>query len=172
MISNIILDVDGTIWDSAPQVTTAWNEVLAAHRDLTDLVLTVDDTYSQMGKTMTDIARSLFPLVSETDRTRLMDECMSHENEYLAAHPGVIYPGLKDTLRAMISSRTNPCRFYIVSNCQEGYIEAMLADKELAEMITDYDCFGRTKLGHHPHPDGTQSSASEHLPVPRRYTDG
>ena len=146
MISNIILDVDGTIWDSAPQVTNAWNEVLAAHRDLTDLVLTVDDTYSQMGKTMTDIAHSLFPSVSEADRARLMDECMSHENEYLSAHPGVIYPGLEDTLRAMILSRTNPCRFYIVSNCQEGYIEAMLANKAMAELITDYDCFGRTKL--------------------------
>ncbi|MBO4462145.1 MAG: HAD family hydrolase, partial [Lachnospiraceae bacterium] len=33
---------------------------------------------------------------------------------------------------------------YIVSNCQEGYIEALLATQGLAEYFKDFENFGRT----------------------------
>ena len=45
MIRNVIFDVDGTLWDSARQVTAAWQEVLDRHPETKDVKITVDDMY-------------------------------------------------------------------------------------------------------------------------------
>jgi phosphoglycolate phosphatase len=36
---------------------------------------------------------------------------------------------------------------FVVSNCQDGYIELTLAKTGLADFVKDYECFGRTGLG-------------------------
>ena len=43
MIRNVIFDVDGTLWDSARQVTAAWQEVLDRHPETKDVKITVDE---------------------------------------------------------------------------------------------------------------------------------
>lgn len=143
MIRNILLDVDGTLWDSAPQVTVSWNEVLEQHRDLTDRVVTVGDMYHLMGKTMTEIGEALFPELPADTRNALMRENMEHENEYLQKVSGRFYDGLEETLLSMTEEGF---RFYIVSNCQDEYIQALLQYGRYHECITDFDCYGRTGL--------------------------
>lgn len=142
---NLLFDADGTIWDSARPVVDSWNIILEEkYSDIVPYRLTLDDMYHSMGKTMTDIADSLFPHLEKNKRLQVLTDCMAYENDYLASHPGRFYLGLTDTLKSL---KEQGCHNFIVSNCQDGYLEAMLAsNKELASVIEDTECFGRTGL--------------------------
>ena len=47
----LLFDLDGTLWDSAPAVAEAWNEVFQ-REDPSLPLLTVDDIHGVMGMTM------------------------------------------------------------------------------------------------------------------------
>lgn len=138
-MDSIIFDVDGTLWDSTQSVADSWNIAIKEH---TDLNLTLDATSLSrvFGKTMTEIANAVFPDLNEEERMSLLETCFKAENLYLETHPGILYDGVKDTIRNL--SRRYP--LFIVSNCQCGYIEVMLKTTGLAPYIKDYLCFGET----------------------------
>ena len=142
MKKGILFDLDGTLWDSAEGVAEAWNGALA------DLKrperLTKQFVYSVMGKTMDVIAREIFPDEEDAEAQRLMDFCLDAENEYLRAHGGAPYEGLTETLAAL---REKGYFLAIVSNCQEGYIEAFLEYHGLAAYFDDTENFGHTRRG-------------------------
>ncbi len=65
--------------------------------------------------------------MSEKDRMELLGKMMAYENELVAVGPCVIYNGVPETIKAL--SKKYP--LYIVSNCQDGYIEAFLKNSGL-----------------------------------------
>lgn len=138
-----IFDVDGTLWDSARAVTDSWNEILERQCGRGDL--TVQDMHGFMGHTMDEIAARIMPDMPEEKRTDIMEDCMSHEIDYLGQHSGCFYPGVLETLRALYAAGKE---LYIVSNCQQGYIERLLAAGHLSSgengMIRDFLCYGDT----------------------------
>ena len=121
MNKGILFDVDGTLWDSAAQVAESWNEVLARYPHL-GVRITAQDMYDNMGKTMMDIGKTLFPGLAQEECRKVMEECMTYENHYLLTHPGVLYPEAGEIM-ARLSRQYG---LYIVSNCQSGYIEVLL----------------------------------------------
>ena len=82
--------------------------------------MTEEELYSCMGLPMYDIAAKLFPSLAENIRNQLMDELCEFENGYLEKRGGVLYDGLEETLAQLQENY----KLYIVSNCQDGYIEA------------------------------------------------
>jgi phosphoglycolate phosphatase len=140
---NVIFDVDGTLWDSAEEVSNAWSSVLLKHPELGSLRITAEDMYRYMGHTMEEIALMMLPDAGEKQRKEVMEECMEVENTWLTTHSGRFYPALAGTLDRLL---TMGCRLYIVSNCQDGYIQAMLTCGDLTSKISDFECFGRTNL--------------------------
>ena len=140
MKKGIIFDVDGTLWDSAKPVAESWTLMLERSYPELARIITPDDMYRNMGKTMDAIGADLFPGLAPDKRDEVMDACMRYENEYLADHPGVTYPNMKETLAAL----SREYGLYIVSNCQEGYIEALMAACGIASYISDTECFGAT----------------------------
>lgn len=144
-MKNLIFDADGTIWDSAQPVADSWSEVLEEkYSDRITTRFTKEDMYAVMGRTMTEIADVFFPGLSDEEKDAVMQDCMSHENAYLKDHPGMFYAGLVETLKKL---KEEGYHCFIVSNCQDGYLEAMLAgNKDLAECMEDIECFGRTFL--------------------------
>ena len=140
MKKGIIFDVDGTLWDSAKPVAESWTLMLERRYPELARITTPDDMYRNMGKTMDAIGADLFPGLAPDKRDEVMDACMRYENEYLADHPGVTYPNMKETLAAL----SREYGLYIVSNCQEGYIEALMAACGIASYISDTECFGAT----------------------------
>ena len=140
MIRGLFFDVDGTLWDSAKPVAESWTLMLERRYPELARIITPDDMYRNMGKTMDAIGADLFPGLAPDKRDEVMDACMRYENEYLADHPGVTYPNMKETLAAL----SREYGLYIVSNCQEGYIEALMAACGIASYISDTECIGAT----------------------------
>ena len=141
MNKGILFDVDGTLWDSAAQVAESWNEVLARYPHL-GVRITAQDMYDNMGKTMMDIGKTLFPGLAQEECRKVMEECMTYENHYLLTHPGVLYPEAGEIM-ARLSRQYG---LYIVSNCQSGYIEVLLKSCSLREYVRDIECYGNTGL--------------------------
>lgn len=142
-IRNIIFDVDGTLWDSAESVAESWNQVLTRYPETRDIRVTREDEYRFMGHTMYEIAARMLPGVAEPRRSEIMDRCMEEEIGYLLDHPGSFYPELAETLGVL---EEDGYSLFIVSNCQDGYIEAMMTSGAFTSEIRDFECFGRTGL--------------------------
>jgi phosphoglycolate phosphatase len=139
----IILDVDGTIWDSTSLVALAWNRALA-DSGRPDRHVDSDLLKSLFGKTMKDIMEVILPDEDEDTRDRVSALCFRYENEMLSGDDyDIAYPGVAETIKEM--SRHIP--FFIVSNCQEGYIEELIRRYSLKDYIKDFEDYGRTGFG-------------------------
>ncbi len=138
---SIIFDLDGTLWNATENIMNAWNEVLEHRKEVKRDKLTLPELRSCMGLVMYDIAAKLFPDMDEPARNLLMDELCAYENEYLSVHGGILFPDVKETLRTL----KERYRLYIVSNCQDGYIQAFIKAHDMSEFFNDFECWGRTK---------------------------
>ena len=136
----IIFDLDGTLWDSAQAVVDSWNEKITYFPDI-DYYITMEQMYGYMGKTMEEIGLSFFNTVSKERALELLKICMDYENLYIEEHGGILFEGLEETLAALKEEYF----LAIVSNCQEGYIEAFLKHHKLEKYFDDTENYGRTK---------------------------
>lgn len=136
----IIFDLDGTLWDSAQAVVDSWNEKITYFPDI-DYYITMEQMYGYMGKTMEEIGLSFFNTVSRERALELLKICMDYENLYIEEHGGILFEGLEETLAALKEEYF----LAIVSNCQEGYIEAFLKHHKLEKYFDDTENYGRTK---------------------------
>lgn len=141
MYDGIIFDLDGTLWDSTVPIAESWNIILKRHPEIKRDAITLSDLNLCMGLPMYDIAAKLFPNERESVRNALMDELCCFENEYLCEVGGRIYPELEETLYAL--SKKYP--LFIVSNCQDGYIESFLSAHLMGDFFKDTECWGRTR---------------------------
>jgi phosphoglycolate phosphatase len=138
---SIIFDLDGTLWNATENIMNAWNEILEKHPEVNREKLKMSEMRACMGLVMYDIAEKLMPDLEKKSRNLLMDEMCAHENEYLAQHGGILFPDLEKTLGKL----QKKYKLYIVSNCQDGYIEAFLSAHRLSKYFSDTECWGRTR---------------------------
>lgn len=138
----LILDVDGTLWDSTEIAAEVWEKAIR-ECGFKDFRVNAAELKGYFGKTMDVIAALMLPEASENDRRLIMDKCCLYENEALLNDTRAIdYPHVRETIRAL--SKRLPVT--IVSNCQAGYIEAFLEKTDLAEYVCDIECFGNNGL--------------------------
>ena len=140
-IDGIIFDLDGTLWDSCRVVAESWTQTMQQGCG-SDRVFTVDDIKGVMGLTAADIAAKLFPNHGD-DAMKLCLRCMDEELEYISEHSGDVYPGVED----MLSRLSQRWPLFIVSNCQDGYIQCFFGATGLGKYIKDIECEGATGLG-------------------------
>lgn len=141
MFDSVIFDMDGTLWDSTTEVAFAFLEVIKKkHPEVTDEV-TAERLQGLFGLPLDVVAVKLFQSVSEEHAINVMTECCEYECEYLAQHGAYLYEGLEVAL-AKLSKRY---KLFIVSNCQEGYIQCFFrANPQLEKYFTDYEYPGRS----------------------------
>ena len=138
----LIFDMDGTIWDNTPVFAPSWER---ACKDMGyDVKFSIETLKGLFGKTMTEIADASIPDEDPKRRYATLELCEKYEMEDLAASTkDTTYPGLEDTLKTL-SQKT---KLYIVSNCQQGYIETFLKRSGLGYLFTDHICYGDNGLG-------------------------
>lgn len=137
----IIFDLDGTLWDSTAEVAKTWTSVIAKY-NLNRKEVTVEDLKPCMGKLLDEIASILLPELDTKKQMQVIKECCEYENEYLGEYGATLYDKLEDTLKELSKNH----KLFIVSNCQDGYIECFFKAHKLDKYFIDYECPGRTGL--------------------------
>lgn len=138
----IVFDVDGTLWDSRIPVAHAWNHSIEVYTGKPSQ-FTPEYLGQFFGKTMDVIVKVLLPDCAPEEQLRLGERIFSEENDWLATEPGIVYPGVEATLEQL--AQRYP--LYIVSNCQNGYIEVMLETTGFGRFFSGHLCYGDTQEG-------------------------
>lgn len=134
----LIFDLDGTLWDSSETVAQAWTAALSKLK-LTK-TLTRDDLTREMGKPMDVIMADFFPELPEERRLAIMPALCEEETRLLAVKGGTLYPDAAETLEKL----RGRYRLFIVSNCQQGYIESFLTAHSFGSVFEGHLCWGDT----------------------------
>jgi phosphoglycolate phosphatase len=138
----ILLDIDGTIWDTTKIAAAAWAAVIKKNNY--NIKITAEILKKEFGKTMDVIADDLFSSVKSSKRKLLLEQCCEEEHSALRVNTEKIeYTGVCETIKKVVLTHD----FFIVSNCQKGYIELVMDKTGIAPYISDYECFGNTKKG-------------------------
>ncbi|MGU3377030.1 HAD family hydrolase [Chryseobacterium sp. M5A1_1a] len=137
---NLIFDLDGTLWDSRATIIKIWNEVLGKHQ-LINYEMKPEDMNQYMGLLANDILKDMIPGISDLKIQEVLSEVIAKENKVLHKQGGILYDGVEDTLKSLASSRN----LFIVSNCQDGYIESFLEYYQFNDLFVDFESHGRTK---------------------------
>ncbi|MGP9040416.1 HAD family hydrolase [Cytobacillus kochii] len=141
MVDSLIFDLDGTLWDSRKTVADSWNIVIRKDAEVKK-ELTVADLKATMGLRMHEIMERLFPYLSKEKRESLLEELSKEELGHIRDYGGTLYPKVEETL----SELAKTYQLFIVSNCQEGYIEAFYEAHGLEKYFQDFENPGRTGL--------------------------
>ncbi|MCQ2593122.1 MAG: HAD family hydrolase [Treponema sp.] len=138
---SIILDVDGTIWNTTSIVAGAWN--LAIEKNFPQVKpVSAEILQGQFGKTMKVIADNLFSVLTEAQKEVLMECCCQEEQKALGENTkDITYPLVIETIIELAKK----VPVFIVSNCQKGYIEVVIEKNNIADYITDFECYGNNK---------------------------
>lgn len=140
-IDSMIFDLDGTLWDSTKEIASSWSTILNKYENNKKEV-TVDELKGYMGLELKVIGERMFPNMDKEKRDNLLRECGEFENQYLMKHGATLYDNLEDTLKRL----SKKYKLFIVSNCQNGYIETFMKFYNFDKYFVDFECPGRTKL--------------------------
>lgn len=142
-MKHLIFDIDGTLWNTTAVVATAWNKAVSESgpEELKDLHITDKILQKEFGKPMDVIADDLFGDIDSRVKADLLSKCCVYEHEAIENNKeDLTYDKVRETLREL--SERN--KLYIVSNCQDGYIELVMAKNGIEDIIEDIECFGHT----------------------------
>lgn len=131
-IDSIIFDLDGTLWNSTKTVADAWNEVfeqLGIQKQLS-----ADEVLRVMGLQWPQIAETYFSEYNEEILGQIKSRIDKNELVHIKEHGATPMPGMLSTIHSL----KEKYRLFIVSNCQEGYVEAFL---DLFDLWDDFDGF-------------------------------
>ncbi len=135
----ILFDLDGTLWDSSRAFLPAWNEVLAAHSDVRGPV-TLEEIGSYMGLTPDVMAGRMFPMLEADEALKLLYLCYDAEERVLREKGAILYEGVE----ALLSTLHEDYFVAIVSNSQDGYVQAFLDYYGFWKYVDDIEMAGRT----------------------------
>lgn len=141
MIDSIIFDLDGTLWDGTDGAAVIWREVASKYPMVTDSI-TADKLKALYGLPLEEIAIKLLPSASKDVALKIMEESVIKQCPYLEEHGGILFPRLEETLTEL----KKKYKLYIVSNCEEGYIQCFLKAHNLSHYFIDFEYPGRTRL--------------------------
>ena len=141
MTDSLIFDLDGTLWDSTKEVAESFKKVLNEKYPQVTNEVNATILQSLFGKPLYEIAEELFKSVDKEMSHKVIDDCCLYETEYLAKHGATLYEGLEEVLKEL----SKQYKLYIVSNCQEGYIQCFFeAYPHLEQYFLDYEYPGRS----------------------------
>lgn len=141
MFDSILFDLDGTLWDGTDGAAVVWKEAAAKYPEITDEI-TADKLKALYGLPLEEIAVKLLPSASKETAIAVMRESVVKQCPYLEKVGGILYPDLEETLKEL----KKKYKLFIVSNCEDGYIQCFLKAHHLEEYFDDFECPGISGL--------------------------
>jgi len=135
----LIFDLDGTLWDASETSAEAWTQALT---ELNMHANGIDAAAIRRvsGLPFRGCVESLFPTITGTALNQLEDRLNHWERLLIPKRGGVLYPGVGEGLKTL----TRSYRLFLVSNCQDWYLEAFLERFQVRHLFTDSESHGRT----------------------------
>lgn len=135
----LIFDVDGTLWNACSASAKGWNIGLAKLG--IDRHITAADVEGVAGQPYEACIDILFPGFQERYPT-LLDTLSACEIDVIKSEGGRFYEGVIDGIQTLAHSY----KIFLVSNCQEWYMELFLRFSGLEPVLTGLDCHGLSQL--------------------------
>ncbi|OHD14229.1 MAG: hypothetical protein A2Y34_16385 [Spirochaetes bacterium GWC1_27_15] len=135
---SLIFDLDGTLWDATPTVAMGWTNGL---KDCGENIEVKADILKQVvGKPFKECLEYIFPNIT-IKYPKVMELIDYHTKNGLELTGGILY----DFLIEGIKKLSNHYKLYIVSNCEDWYLDIFFRLSGLKEHFLDYDCYGLSK---------------------------
>ena len=138
--TGVIFDLDGTLWDSSYQVGIAWGEMFEKYS--VGIPVTKERMAVMMGRTIPEIGEAILPHIELEKRSEILKACCDEEVRRLNLCGGQLFDGVEELIPVLKNRYT----LYIVSNCEDGYIQSFLNYHKMWPFISDIECIGRTGL--------------------------
>lgn len=132
---SIGFDLDGTLWNSLTAITEAW-DITAVEFGMT--LPSQSEMKGVMGLNRADLMNKLFPDMNNKKQNDFFERSTELCDEIIRKKGGILYDALEETLAQLCEKM----KLYIVSNCQNGYIESFLDFHKLGKYFCDYECSG------------------------------
>ena len=142
---SIGFDLDGTLWNSVEAITISWQR---AAEIFNARIPTETDIEGILGLNKFDLMNKLYPEMDSETQMKFFDKATEICDEVIAMQGGRLFEGLEETLKTL----QKDFKLYIVSNCQDGYIERFLDYHKLGRYFCDTE-----------HPDERCLSKGENL---------
>lgn len=137
----IIFDLDGTLWDSTAACANAWNSALKKIDISREEPLTPEDIGGVMGMPIAKIFEKFFPEMPQERRELAAKECFREQLEIIRQKGAILYPGVQKGLFQL----SEKYQLFIVSNCQQPYLDTFFHHSGLKNLFKDTECHGNTK---------------------------
>lgn len=137
----IIFDLDGTMWDTTAAAAEIWSKIVSEYDDVTTKI-TAEKLKGLYGLPLHEIGYKLFPELSHARSEEIVDRCVVEQCPYLERNGAILIGEVEKTLKEL----SKYIKLFIVSNCEDGYIQAFLHSHDFEKYITDFSCPGMTGL--------------------------
>lgn len=135
----LIFDIDGTLWNASPASAKGWTRGLAKLG--IDRTITTKQIEQVAGHPYEQCVDILMPGLRE-QYPRLLDTLNECETEVVMAEGGRFYDGVIAGMPQLSSSY----KIFLVSNCQEWYLNLFLHFSGFRPVLNGVDCHGLSGL--------------------------
>lgn len=135
----IIFDLDGTLWDASEACAIGWNKALATC-EIKNTYISAEDIRRVCGMPFKECVSTLLNNTHNADLDNLSDAIDQEENRQVALLGGDLYDGVKTGIAEL--AKDYP--LYLVSNCQDWYLETFLNTHNVQRYFAAHDCHGRS----------------------------
>ncbi|MDO4313992.1 MAG: HAD family hydrolase [Eubacteriales bacterium] len=139
-MKGIIFDIDGTLWDSSEVIAEAYNSAISEHLEHIDTRISGADVKRNLGKPTDAFIKGLYPTLTAEEQKFITPHFCTAILIALEKHSVPLFEGVKETFHTL----SKQYELFIVSNCQCGYIEALLKGTGLGKYVKDYLSNGDT----------------------------
>lgn len=131
-IDSIGFDLDGTLWNPTVAITQAWGETAIKYNVH---IPSEKEIEGVLGLNQKDLMDKLYPDKSDEMKLAFFNEAEALCKVILGEKGGRLFDGVEETLELL----SKKYKLYIVSNCQDGYIEAFYRAHKLDKYFCDFE---------------------------------